>query len=201
MRRFNTVFNTARISAVIAVLFLVMSVTAQAGDFNTSTSIENFGQINPEYYRGGQPEGRDYADLAAIGIRTVINLTSDDAEPNEKSMVEKAGMTYIQIPMTTHENPTAEKLEAFLRIVNDPANQPVYVHCVGGKHRTGVMTAVYRMTKEGWTADQAYKEMKDYKFGSAFLHPQFKNFVFDYYHQLGVTGSKPLKTAAASAGQ
>jgi tyrosine-protein phosphatase SIW14 len=64
--------------------------------------------------------------------------------------------------------------------VNDPARQPVYVHCAAGRHRTGVMTAVYRMECDGWTADQAYTEMKQYKFGWDFLHPEFKRFVYRY---------------------
>lgn len=55
------------------------------------------------------------------------------------------------IPMTTHERPTRAVIEQFLRIVDDPENQPVYVHCVGGRHRTGVMTAVYRMTTDSPT--------------------------------------------------
>ena len=88
-------------------------------------------------------------------------------------------MKYVQIPMTTHQPPTPAQLAQFLEVVNDPANQPVYVHCVGGRHRTGVMTALYRMTQDGWTSDQAFKEMKQYKFGADFLHPEFKAFVYD----------------------
>ena len=42
------------------------------------------------------------------------------------------------------------------------------------------MTAAYRMTGEGWTADQAFKEMKQYNFGADFLHPEFKAFVYGY---------------------
>lgn len=76
--------------------------------------------------------------------------------------------------------PTAAQLAQFLSLVNDPASQPVYVHCVGGRHRTGVMTASYRMTHEGWTADQAFKEMKQCTFGADFLHPEFKSFVYGY---------------------
>jgi tyrosine-protein phosphatase SIW14 len=82
--------------------------------------------------------------------------------------------------MTTHEMPTQVKLEEFLHIVTDPERQPVYVHCVGGRHRTGVMTAVYRMARDGWSADQAFREMKAYKFGPDFLHPEFKAFVYGY---------------------
>ena len=95
-------------------------------------------------------------------------------------MVKSAGMKSIRIPMNTHRPPTSAELTNFLQIVNDPANQPVYVHCVGGKHRTGVMTAIYRMTGSAWTADQAFDEMKDFKFGADFLHPEFKHFVYGY---------------------
>jgi protein tyrosine/serine phosphatase len=141
--------------------------------------IDNFGQINPNYYRGAQPERRDYADLAALGIKTVIDL-QHDGPADESNLVRAAGMRFFRIPMTTHVPPTREQLAVFLQIVNDPANQPVYVHCAGGRHRTGVMTAAYRMTNDRWTADQAFKEMKRYQFGADFLHPEFKQFVFAY---------------------
>lgn len=147
----------------------------------TSVRIDNFGRIDAHYYRGAQPNGRDYADLAAIGVKTIINLTSDDAQPNEKALTEQAGMSYVQIPMTMHRAPTQGQLAQFFRVVNDPAQQPVFVHCVGGKHRTGVMTAAYRMNEDHWTADQAFKEMKDYHFGLDFLHSEFKDFVFRYH--------------------
>src|SRR6476660_9146897 len=145
-----------------------------------SIGISNFGQVNPNYYRGAQPRGGDYRDLAAIGVKTVVNLTSQDGKADEQAMVQQAGMKYVQIPMTTSVPPTSEQITQFLSLVNDPANQPVYVHCVGGKHRTGVMTAVYRITEDGWTANQAFKEMKDYRFGADFLHPEFKKFVYEY---------------------
>ncbi|HEY7172423.1 MAG TPA: dual specificity protein phosphatase family protein [Vicinamibacterales bacterium] len=142
--------------------------------------IDNFGQINARYYRGGQPEGRDYTDLAALGVKTIVNLTSDDAQAEEPALARQNGLRYFQIPMTTRQAPTAAQLAEFMAIVDDPANQPVYVHCVGGRHRTGVMTAVYRMTDDGWTSDQAFAEMKKYQFGMDFLHPEFKKFVYEF---------------------
>jgi len=142
--------------------------------------IDNFGRISDTYYRGAQPDGRGFADLAKLGVKTIINLTSFDALPDEPTMVAEAGMKYVAIPMTTRVPPTAEQLAQFLSIVNDPASQPVYVHCVGGKHRTGVMSAIYRMTQHAWTPDQAFSEMKKFKFGATFLHPEFKSFVYSY---------------------
>jgi len=82
--------------------------------------------------------------------------------------------------MTTHEPPTAAQLAEFLKVVTEPANQPVFVHCVGGRHRTGVMTAAYRMSHDGWSSDRAFAEMKQYKFGADFLHAEFKEFVYGY---------------------
>ena len=67
-----------------------------------------------------------------------------------------------------------------MRLVGDSGGRPVYVHCAGGRHRTGVMTAVYRMEQAGWTPDQAFAEMKRYKFGLDFLHAEFKEFVYGY---------------------
>lgn len=189
-------------TAALLVAFSLALAAAQPSYSDTRSStnvadlskirIDNFGGVNPNYYRGAQPRGRDYADLATLGVRTLINLTSDDAEPTEEAMTQNAGMRHVQIPMTTHEPPTPAKLAEFLRIVNDPASQPVYVHCVGGRHRTGVMTAVYRMAQDGWTADQAFQEMKQYKFGFDFLHPEFKEFVYSYR-------ADPAHTAPAQA--
>jgi tyrosine-protein phosphatase SIW14 len=175
-------------TAVLLALVLASPAAARPQDSRSSANvvqgssirIDNFGQVNAHYYRGAQPNGRDYSDLAALGVKTVIDLTSDDAQTNEKSLTEHVGMRYFQIPMTTHQAPTPAQLTEFLKLVNDPANQPVYVHCVGGRHRTGVMTAAYRMTQDGWGADQAFKEMKQYKFGADFLHSEFKQFVYGY---------------------
>ena len=148
----------------------------------SSIDIDNFGRVNERYYRGAQPDADDWADLKALGVRMVIDLQKD-GDPGEGGLVEQAGMSFYRIPMTTHEPPTAATLATFLTLVNEPANQPVYVHCAGGRHRTGVMTAAYRMTTEGWTAEKAFKEMKQFKFGADFLHPEFKQFVYAYHPQ------------------
>jgi tyrosine-protein phosphatase SIW14 len=178
----------AWIAAVVISFPLISPATAQPAESRPNAPavgigkvrIDNFGRINPNYYRGAQPKGHDYADLASLGVKALIDLTSDDAAADEKVMAEGAGLKYFHLPMTTHVAPTALMIAEFLRIANDSANQPVYVHCVGGRHRTGVMTAVYRMTQNGWTADQAFKEMKLYKFGADFLHAEFKKFVYGF---------------------
>ena len=104
-------------------------------------------------------------------------------------MVASAGLKYFNIPMTTHTAPTSTQVGQFLGLVNDPQNQPVYVHCVGGSHRTGVMTAVYRMVHDQWTPDRAFAEMRTFKFGADFLHAEFKRFVLGYRIDASAAGA------------
>jgi protein tyrosine phosphatase (PTP) superfamily phosphohydrolase (DUF442 family) len=171
---------------VLIVASLLCPAKAQTETIQKQSAIriDNFGRIDDQYYRGSQPRNKDYHDLAMLGIKSMITLTSNDTDPNEKAIVEKLGMKYYQIPMDSHIPPTTAQITEFLRIVTDVSNQPVYVHCVAGRHRTGVMTAIYRLTKHHSTADQAYNEMKKFKFGPSLFHSQLKRFVYEYYQKL-----------------
>jgi protein tyrosine phosphatase (PTP) superfamily phosphohydrolase (DUF442 family) len=179
-------------------LMLSFAQVAAAGDRPVvNIRIDNFGQINDHYYRGGQPDDQDFKDLAALGIRTVIDLQKDGSA-GEQRLVESAGMNFYRIPMTTTDRPSDAAVQQFLSLVNNPANQPVYVHCQGGRHRTGVMTAAYRMTQDGWTADQAYAEMKKYGFETLIGHPVLKKFVYDFYTTLGAQSGRATVKAGGS---
>ncbi|HEX7795639.1 MAG TPA: dual specificity protein phosphatase family protein, partial [Vicinamibacterales bacterium] len=145
------------------------------------------------------PKGHDYADLAALGVKSIIDLTDDDGVASEPAMTKSAGMKSFKIPMSGHVPPTKAQLDEFLKIVNDPQNQPVFVHCVGGRHRTGVMTAAYRMINEGWNGQRAFAEMKNFKFGADFLHPEFKRFVLAFNAQ--PKGSVPPPVVALTTPQ
>jgi protein tyrosine/serine phosphatase len=172
--------------ALLVALILAITAHAEAAPSArlANIRIDNFGQINEIYYRGAQPQPDDFTDLAALGVKTVIDLTSYDSEVGEEAMVADTGMKFYRIPMTTIDRPSDKAVTKFLELVNDPANQPVFVHCRGGRHRTGAMTAVYRMTHDGWDADQAYAEMKKYRFEGFPGHPELKEFVYDYYDEL-----------------
>lgn len=146
--------------------------------------VTNFGKINDHLYRGGQPEGEEYGKLAALGIKTVIDLR-EDAKVIAHLLTEKAGMRYVNIPLNAKRPPTLEESGKFLSIVNDQTNWPVFVHCAGGRHRTGVLIAIYRMEMNGWNASEAFKEMKNFKFYSRFGHGEMKDYVYEYYRKIG----------------
>ena len=180
--------------AIISVISL-SSVAAFGQETQTTTpavSIKNFGQMDDRFFRGGQPKENEYQELAALGIKTIIDLR-DDPKDYEKTKAEALGMRYVNIAMSDKDYPPAAKIQEFLKLVDDPATGKFYVHCAGGRHRTGVMGAVYRFNHYGWDYDQVYAEMKKYDFYTRFGHGEMKKFVEDYavsFHKTAATASQ-----------
>ena len=183
----------AKISAALVVVFTI-GIAANAKTHSdpafSNIHIRNFGKMDNRFYRGAQPDESDYKDLKSLGIKTVIDLT-DHPTNYEQRDVQALGMRYVNIPMSDSSYPKQESIDAFLKLVNDPATGKMFVHCAGGRHRTGVMGAVYRFNVNHWTYDQAYTEMKDYDFYTRFGHGDLKTFVEDY-------SQKMQKTVAAA---
>lgn len=178
----------------LAILSLSLFSLAQTGPTSfPGISIKNFGQMDEHFYRGSQPKKDDYSALKALGVNTVIDLQTDTTS-YEKPTVESLGMKYINIPFVSGAYPKPGQIEEFLKIMDDPATGTVYVHCQGGKHRTGIAGAAYRLTKDGWDYDKVFQEMKNYNFYSSFGHEGMKTFVIDYAAKI-----KAAKTESAAA--
>ena len=178
-------------NSLLLSILLAQSLTTYA-QANATAGIENFGKVNDNYYRGSQPIANEFAELKKLGIKTIIDLRQDSLK-DSGSLARAAGLQYINIPLTTKRAATSDQTEYFLRLVNDEVNWPVFVHCKGGRHRTGEMTAIYRITHDGWNAEQAYAEMKKYDFEDSFFYPRsLKKYVFSYYQQFAAQRtSKP----------
>jgi protein tyrosine/serine phosphatase len=174
VRRFVSVLATL----LAITTFAVAQETPQKAAY---VKIKNFGQVDDRFFRGAQPKDEaDYKALADLGIKTVIDLTEDPKE-YEKQFVESLGMKYINIPMIAKKYPTPAATEAFLKTVNDPNTGKFYLHCAGGRHRTGAMGAVYRYEFYNWDFEKVYQEMKQYDFYTSWGHGAFKDFVKDYH--------------------
>jgi len=170
--------------AIFAVIFALSGLTFGKSKTvkNTTVKIKNFGQMDDRFFRGARPKDEDYAALAALGVKTIIDLT-DNSKEYEQPAVERAGLRYINIPMVDKSYPSMDQVNAFLKVADDPATGKFYVHCAGGRHRTGVMGAVYRFTHDKWTLDQVIAEMEQYEFNSGVGHGKQKDFVKDYWKQ------------------
>jgi tyrosine-protein phosphatase SIW14 len=184
------------IAIVLASQISAVSQESQKGDLGV-VKIKNFGQMDDRFFRGAQPKEGDYQELAALGIKTVIDL-QEEPKAYEKQNVEALGMKYINIPMSDKDYPPTSKIQEFLKLVDDPSTGKFYVHCAGGRHRTGVMGAVYRFNHYNWNYDQVYAEMKKYDFYSRWGHGDMKKFVQDYAANLASKQATATVTTSSS---
>jgi tyrosine-protein phosphatase SIW14 len=128
----------------------------------TVIGVSNFGEVTPHLFRGGQPKAVGYAHLKQMGIDMVVDLRLSGRE-NEKKDVNKAGMKFVSLKwhcMFPNDRVSAE----FLKLLRDNRDKKIFVHCRYGDDRTGMMIAAYRMADEGWTPEEARKEMEKFGF-------------------------------------
>ena len=115
-------YRLNRFSIGLSVLSLILAMSAVSfGKTHddpafSNIRIKNFGRMDDRFYRGAQPKTEDFAALASLGIKTVIDLR-DDSQDYEKSAVEAAGMRYVNIPMDDKSYPKPEAIQAFLKLV------------------------------------------------------------------------------------
>lgn len=189
---------TLRTLLVSLITLLALGAVATAKSKQTAfpnIRIKNFGQMNERFYRGAQPKEGDYQSLKDLGVNTIIDL-KDTPTAYEKREAEALGMRYINIPMVDKGYPPDSQIEQFLKLANDPATGVFFVHCAGGRHRTGIMGAVYRFTVDRWNYDQVYSEMKQYDFYSSWGHGDQKKFVQNYWAGLVAKNGGATSTAA-----
>ncbi len=168
-------------SAVVCVLVIAVSAI-QAQHAPTGKELPNFHKVSDQLYRGAQPLESGFRKLSELGIKTVINLRGpDDRISGEQREAESAGMSYFNIPMPGLSAPSDEQVARVMRIINDPNNQPVFIHCKHGSDRTGTVTAIYRISRDGWTADRAIAEAR--RNGMSWAEFGMRSYISNYYKQ------------------
>jgi protein tyrosine phosphatase (PTP) superfamily phosphohydrolase (DUF442 family) len=128
----------------------------------------NLHQVSNTLYRGAQPTREGMAGLEKLGVRTVLSLRSFNSDRSE---LEGSKLGYVHLTMKAW-HPEYKEIVAFLKLVNDPAKTPVFVHCQHGADRTGTLCAIYRVAVQGWTKEAAVGEMTGGGYG---FHEIWKN--------------------------
>ena len=132
-----------------------------AGRLN-GTGIPRFGQVSENLYRGGQPSAEGLQELKRMGVHVVVDLRGSASE-TEREAVTKLGMQYVSIPSHC-PFPSDKPWARFLEVVRENRGKKIFVHCRLGDDRTGLAVATYRIADEGWSADEALREMKAFGF-------------------------------------
>lgn len=187
--------SLTKISAALAIVLTISAAVVARKNSDTAFSkikISNFGQMDEHFYRGARPKQKDFQALKDLGINTIIDLT--DNTPQERGYAEVVGLKYVNIAIPDKRDPSDAQIVQFLKIVNDPSTGKFYVHCAGGRHRTGVMGAIYRFNNYHWNFDQVYNEMLKYDFYTSNGHGGQKRFVENYAHHAQYETATPIAT-------
>ena len=164
-----------RSSILVSLLFLATLAYPQStqdtspptqrsmGSRKDYVGLSNFGEVTPHLYRGGQPGADGLKALKKMGVSIVVDMRGGHSE-HEKRAVEELGMEYVSIPWHC-PFPSDEPFVKFLKVIEESPGKKVFVHCRLGDDRTGMAIASYRMAEEGWSADDAMKEMELFGFG------------------------------------
>lgn len=146
--------------STISVAQPVVNSPSAPAAFIQMKGVSNFYRVSNELFRSAQPTAEGMRNLNSLGIKTVVNLCSGADE----SEIGGIGLAYEHIPMNVW-HPKEKQVVTFLKILSSHKRTPVLVHCQHGADRTGIMCAVYRIAVQGWTKEEALKEMREGGFG------------------------------------
>jgi uncharacterized protein (TIGR01244 family) len=133
--------------------------------------IPNLQQVKVFVYTSGQPSEEGFQKLAAMGIKTVINvLPEKQCVPNEFEIVSANNMVYRSVPFHL-SGFKKQTIEHFANVL-EKAEKPVLIHCATGNHVGGLWFA-YRLLEKDIPLEQALKEGR--KIG---MRPELENNLF-----------------------
>jgi len=186
MREFCTV--------LLALFGFVTTINAAGRSTNWAARVEQNGlpnlfRVSTNLYRCAQPTADGLKAAEKLGIKTVICLRGFHSDKDE---VESTKLRTERIRFNTW-HPEDEDVVRFLKLVSNTNNGPFLIHCLHGADRTGTMIAIHRIAIEGWTKQEAIKEMTDGGFG---YHTVWRNLI-KYLNELDV---EELKKKAGMAG-
>jgi uncharacterized protein (TIGR01244 family) len=122
--------------------------------------IRNFMRQNEQFCTGAQPRNEHLAKLKEEGVKAIINLRqpSEHRAAEEEAKAKELGLKYFNIPVE-YANPKEEQVIEFLKLTDDKANLPVFIHCTAAI-RVGAFWMIRRVLRDGWTVEAAEEEAK-----------------------------------------
>jgi tyrosine-protein phosphatase SIW14 len=122
--------------------------------------IKNFGFVSADVWRGAKPSREGLRHLAAMGVKTIIDLQMDDESADVPECVK-----YVPIRVTLWAADKVNVAKVLETLKDCP--KPVFIHCLQGRDRCGLAVAAYRLD-QGMSGDEAIRELE--QFGVNFVY-------------------------------
>jgi len=111
----------------------------------------------------GQPTAEQLAGYSKEGVKVVVNLRTPEEMKtlglDEKAIVEKAGMRYVNVPFGATP-PKDEELAGLMKLLaGAKPSERVVLHCASS-NRVGYVWGLYQAQKKGMPAEKAIEEAK-----------------------------------------
>ncbi|MCE9565895.1 MAG: dual specificity protein phosphatase family protein [Planctomycetes bacterium] len=184
---------------ILAVVVAVVAIAPPIAFFRFQyIHAKRFREVTPErFYRSGQMTAAGLREIVAKnGIKTVINLQHEEPDPmlldrwmgsgvvRESELCHDLGVKYLLltpdvIPKNLPKDQVPPVVDEFLSILDNEANYPVLIHCKAGLHRTGRLTAIYRMEYHGWSQGEALRELRANGYGN-FMASEADEFIIQF---------------------
>jgi protein-tyrosine phosphatase len=170
------------------VCIFVLSTPAFAG--SSVEGIHNFFQVDSHVFRGAQPTAAGFEYLAKIGVKTVLDLREAGKRAQEEEQTVTAlGLKYVNVAMSGLTPPTEAQITKILALLEDNSSGAVFVHCMRGADRTGVVIAAYRIDHDHWNNEQALEEADSD--GMSFFQVPRKNYIKNFQPPVIAAKSAP----------
>ena len=145
-----------RFSLLLITAFFALPVLAS----QELPPIRNFLRVNEQFCTGGQPRLEHLTKLKEDGVKAIINLRqpSEHRAAEEEAAAKELGLRYFNIPVA-YGAPKEEQVTEFLKLTDDPANRPAFIHCTAAI-RVGAFWMIRRVLRDGLTIEAAEEEAK-----------------------------------------
>jgi len=153
--------------AVIAVLLLGCRSTRSFVCDPAPHAPRNFGAVSAQVYRGGQPMTcGELAYLQSQGVKSILKLNDrnspvDEAEKTEAARLGLRIESFAFNPRTIGLDASCPDVRRAMAFLENPDNQPVFIHCTAGKDRTGYIVGLYER-ESGRSIDEVMDELRRY---------------------------------------
>jgi uncharacterized protein (TIGR01244 family) len=170
------------------ITFLIAVLLAAFSPVLAQDEIRNFLRVNKDFCTGGQPRLEHLEKLKAEGVKAIINLRqpSEHRAAEEEAKAKELGLRYFNIPVV-FGNPNEAQVEEFLKLTDDPANRPAFIHCTAAI-RVGAFWMIRRALRDGWKLEDAQAEAEKVGLREA---PHWVEFARQYIEKHRTKGSLP----------